>query len=71
MTIITTKLNSIQREEYNLAFPEQQEYENWITSIENDYINECKYRAGVAFKVNRDNIVIINEELSPYSTVNS
>lgn len=63
----------INKSEYNEAFPEEQEYINWITGIELDYQYECEQRAKLVV-TNRTNIVLHKdntEEYSPYSTVNS
>ena len=64
------KLKNMIIDEYETAFPFEQEYNMWINSMEQDYRDECEYRAGVvvtdkvSFKYN-------TEEYSPYSTCNS
>lgn len=60
----------IDKDEYKEAFPEEQEYINWIRGIELDYLYECERQAKLAV-TNKTNIVLHTEEYSPYSTVNS
>jgi hypothetical protein len=54
--------------EYELAFPVDQEYNLWINSIEQDYQQEAKNRAKLVV-TNRTQFV--DEDLSPFNTVNS
>ena len=63
----------IDNDEYSEAFPEEQEYINWIRGIELDYLYECEQQAKLVV-TNRTNIVLHKdniEEFSPYGTVNS
>jgi len=64
------KLKNMIIEEYEQAFPYEQEYNNWITSMEHDYREECEYRARLIV-TGKTNIIIDNEEYSPFITVNS
>ena len=54
--------------EYESAFPYEQEYNAWIDSIEQDYQQEAKHRAKLVV-TNRTQFV--DEDLSPFNTVNS
>lgn len=63
-------------EEYEELFPFEQEYYAWINSIEQDFINEVNYLAGIAAQEDRDNFIYVyddelEDELSPFATVNS
>lgn len=52
--------------EYNQAFPPDLEYQAWIMALENDEINRIKVdlkKAKFSYSV--------QEELSPFATVNS
>jgi hypothetical protein len=62
--VITMIINK----EYELAFPVDQEYNLWINSIEQDYQQEAKHRAKLVV-TNRTQFV--DEDLSPFNTVNS
>jgi hypothetical protein len=64
------KVKSMLMEEYEQAFPYEQEYNLWIASMERDYQEEVEYRASLAV-TNRTNIVLHKEEYSPYITINS
>jgi hypothetical protein len=67
------RLKASWQEEYEQAFPYEQEYESWIASMERDYREECQYRASLAVTdkarvvLQKDN----TEDYSPYITVNS
>lgn len=63
--------DNIQCEEYETAFPEEAEYQAWIASIEQDYIDECNYQAKLAITNKIKLYFDDGEELSPFSTVNS
>lgn len=56
--------------EYDAAFPFEQEYQSWINGVESDYREECEYRAKLAV-TNRVKLFVDGNELSPYATVNS
>ena len=60
------------KQEYEQAFPEEQEYRLWIEGVERDFQEECTHRAGLAV-TNRTRILWQenNEDFSPYATVNS
>lgn len=63
-------------EEYERMFPFEQEYQAWIDSIEQDFLEEVNYRASIAAKADRDNFIYVYDEeladeLSPFATVNS
>ena len=55
-------------EEYETAFPIDQEYDLWINGIEQDYAEEAEHRAKLVV-TNRTQFV--DEDLSPFNTVNS
>lgn len=60
-------------EEWEDAFPFEQEYQFWIASVEQDFREECAERAKLVV-TNKTNILLHkdNTEIySPYSTVNS
>ena len=54
--------------EYELAFPADQEYNLWINSIEQDYQQEAEYCAKL---VVTDRTQFVDEDLSPFNTMNS
>ena len=59
-------------DEYETLFPFDQEYNSWMDSVEADFKEECEFRAGVtAPKSSTFVLHKNNEELSPFSTVNS
>jgi len=62
------KLKNTIIDDYEQAFPWDQEYELWIASMERDYQEECGYRAGL---VVTNKTQFKDEEFSPFSTVNS
>jgi len=64
------KLKNMIIDEYEQAFPFEQEYNMWIDNMEQDYREECEYRARLTV-TNRTNIIIDNEDYSPFITVNS
>jgi len=65
------KLKELIIEEYETAFPYEQEYNLWIASMERDFQDEVEYRAKLAV-TNRTVLHFHNsEEYSPYATVNS
>jgi len=64
---MTTSMNIEQ--EWEEAFPFDQEYQMWMASIERDFREEIEHR-GVVIKQQRDR-VLFDEEFSPFSTVNS
>jgi hypothetical protein len=62
------KLKNLIIDEYEQAFPYEQEYTDWIASMENDLA------AGKLVVTDRTNIVLHkdnSEEYSPYATLNS
>jgi hypothetical protein len=62
------KLKNLIIDEYEAAFPYEQEYTDWIASMENDLA------AGKLVVTNQTNIVLHkdnSEEYSPYATLNS
>lgn len=67
------KIKQLLDDEYDTAFPYEQEYDLWIAGMERDFQEEVEYRAKLAV-TNRTNIVLHkdnSEEYSPFSTVNS
>jgi hypothetical protein len=65
------KLKNMIIDEYETAFPFEQEYNMWIEGMEQDYRDECEYRAKLAV-TNQTVLYFHNiEEYSPYATVNS
>jgi len=67
------KIKQLLDDEYDTAFPYEQEYDLWIAGMERDFQEEVEYRAKLAV-TNRTNIVLHKdntEEYSPFSTVNS
>ena len=55
-------------EEYETAFPIDQEYDLWINGIEQDYAEEAEHRAKL---VVTNRIRVYTDEFSPFNTVNS
>jgi uncharacterized protein (UPF0332 family) len=65
------KLKNMIIDEYEQAFPFEQEYNMWINSMERDYREECEYRAKLVV-TNKTVLHLDNtEDYSPYVTVNS
>lgn len=56
--------DDITSEEYDAAFPWEQECEAWMAAMEQDYIDECNKKLSIYAHAE-------NEEFSPFSTVNS
>lgn len=44
----------INEAEWEAAFPFEQEYNAWLNSIEEDFIDECAHRAGIISREDRD-----------------
>ena len=67
------RIKQLLDEEYETAFPYEQEYDLWITSMERDFQEEVEYRAKLVV-TDRTNIVLHKdntESYSPFGTVNS
>lgn len=65
------KLKNSIIDEYETAFPYEQEYNMWIAGMERDFQEEVEYRARLAV-TNKTVLHFHNtEEYSPYSTCNS
>jgi hypothetical protein len=64
------KLKDTVIDEYETAFPYEQEYELWIAGMERDFQEEVEYRAKLAV-TNKVSFKYNTEEYSPFSTVNS
>ena len=64
------KLKNMIIDEYETAFPFEQEYNMWINSMEQDFQEELEYRAKLVV-TNRTRIVYAQDEFSPFATVNS
>jgi hypothetical protein len=65
------KLKNMIIDEYETAFPYEQEYNMWIEGMERDFQEEVEYRAGLAV-TNKTVLHLDNTEYySPYSTCNS
>lgn len=64
------KLKNSIIDEYETAFPYEQEYQLWIASMERDFQEEVEYRAKLAV-TNRVSLKYNTEDYSPYATVNS
>ena len=64
------KLKEIIINEYETAFPYEQEYNLWIEGMERDFQEELEYRAKLVV-TNKVVLYANGEELSPFATVNS
>lgn len=64
------KLKEIIIDEYETAFPYEQEYNLWIEGMERDFQEELEYRAKLVV-TNKVVLYADGEELSPFATVNS
>jgi hypothetical protein len=67
------KLKNMIIDEYETAFPYEQEYNLWIAGMERDFREECEYQAKLVV-TNQTNIVLHKdniEQYSPFITVNS
>jgi len=66
------KLKNTMIDEYETAFPYEQEYNLWIASMERDFREEVEYRAKLVV-TDQTRIVLSknNDEFSPFCTVNS
>jgi hypothetical protein len=67
------KLKNMIIDEYETAFPYEQEYNLWIAGMERDFQEELEYRAKLVV-TDRTNIVLHKdntESYSPFGTVNS
>jgi hypothetical protein len=65
------KVKAQWQEEYEQAFPYEQEYNMWMAGLERDFQEELQYRAGLVV-TNKTLLHFHNtEEYSPYSTCNS
>ena len=62
------KLKNTIIDEYETAFPYEQEYNLWIEGMERDFQEEVEYRAKL---VVTDKTRFLNEEFSPFATANS
>jgi len=67
---IVMKLKEIIIDEYETAFPYEQEYNLWIEGMERDFQEELEYRAKLVV-TNKVVLYADGEELSPFATVNS
>ena len=65
------KLKNMIIDEYETAFPYEQEYNLWIASMERDFQEEIEYRAKLV--VTNKTVFHYNniEDYSPFITVNS
>ena len=65
------KLKNMIIDEYETAFPYEQEYNLWIASMERDFQEEIEYRAKLV--VTNKTVLHYNniEDYSPFITVNS
>jgi hypothetical protein len=63
------KLKNMIIDEYETAFPYEQEYNLWIASMERDFQEEIEYRAKLV--VTNKTVLHYNEDYSPFVTVNS
>ena len=65
------KLKNTIIDEYETAFPYEQEYNLWIASMERDFQEEIEYRAKLV--VTNKTVLHYNniEDYSPFITVNS
>ena len=59
------------QDEYEDLFPYDQEYNAWMNSIEEDFREECEERSGVKVTKKANFIFEMDEELSPFNTINS
>ena len=65
------KLKNMIIDEYETAFPYEQEYNMWIAGMERDFQEEVEYRAKLVV-TNKTVLHLDNtEDYSPYVTVNS
>jgi hypothetical protein len=64
------KLKNMIIDEYETAFPYEQEYNLWIAGMERDFQEEVEYRAKLAV-TNKVSFKYHTDEYSPYSTCNS
>ena len=57
-------------EEYDAAFPWEQECEAWMAAMEQDYIDECNEKLGILVREG-DNFEYHSkfDEFSPFSTI--
>lgn len=66
-----SKTKDLLLEEYEMAFPYEQEYQMWIASVERDFQEECCHLATITAPKNRSTFYYNSDEYSPYATVNS
>ena len=59
------------QDEYEDLFPYDQEYNAWRNSIEEDFREECEERSGIKVTKKSNFIFEIDEDLSPFNTINS
>ena len=64
------KLKNMIINEYETAFPYEQEYNLWIAGMERDFQEELEYRAKLVV-TDQTRIVYAQDEFSPFATVNS
>ena len=64
------KLKNMIIDEYETAFPYEQEYNLWIAGMERDFQEELEYRAKLVV-TDRTRIVYAQDEFSQFATVNS
>ena len=59
------------QDEYEELYPYEQEYQSWMNSIEEDFKEECEERSGIKVTKKSNFIFEIDEDLSPFNTINS
>ena len=64
------RIKQLLEDEYEQAFPYEQEYDMWMASMERDFQEEVEYRAKLVVTDNT-NIILDKDEYSPFVTVNS
>jgi hypothetical protein len=69
-----SKLKELLIEEYEQAFPYEQEYNAWIAGVERDFQEEVEHRAKLVV-TDRTNVLLRKnnsfDEYSPYITIDS
>ena len=59
------------QEEYEDLYPYEQEYNAWMNSIEEDFREECEERFVIKVTKKSNFIFEIDEDISPFNTINS